>query len=424
MQFRNFHARNQRWACIVAHRRAGKTVACVNDDIRDCVRSRHWKTGEPLSAYRAAYIAPLYKQAKAVAWDYVKHFAGVIPGIEFNETELRADFPNGARYRLFGADNYDAMRGIYLDKVTNDEPADADPRAWTQVIRPALVDREGRGAFIGTPKGKNGFWDIWDAAAKSEDWFTLCLKASETGILDPAELADAQRMMSADEYKQEFECSFEAAIIGAFFGKEMREAEEAGRICAVPHDKGALTYTSWDIGVGDPTAIWFIQVVGREYRAIDYYESCDMPVSHYADVLRSKPYRYEDHFLPHDSEKRDGGSAKSYKDQLEDALGRSVTRCDQESLMDGIEAARRIIPQCVFDKTNCARGIEALKQYRREYDDKLKSFRQRPLHDWASHGADAFRQFAMNYAHKQPTSALVARLNASGGGGASSYMGM
>lgn len=422
-QFRAYHARHERWACIVAHRRAGKTVACINDDIRACLKRSHWRSGASLDAFRAAYVAPLLKQAKAVAWDYVKTFTGPIPGIEFNETELRADFPNGARYRLLGADNYDGMRGVYLDRVTMDEPADADPRAWSQVIRPALVDREGRGTFIGTPKGKNGFWEIHDAAQRDPNWFSLVLKASTTGILSSGELADAARSMSEDEYAQEFECSFEAALVGAYFGKEMREAEERGRICAVPHDRGALTYTAWDIGVSDPTAIWFLQVVGREYRAIDYYESTDMPVSHYADVLRKKPYRYERHYLPHDADKRDGGSAKSYRDQLEEALGQSVEICPQESIIDGIEAARRLIPQCVFDKTNCGRGVEALKQYRREFDEKLKSFRQRPLHDWASHGADAFRTFALN--HKAPSEygGLVAKLN----GGASrptSYMGM
>lgn len=423
LQFKTYHERKQRWACIVAHRRFGKTVGCINDDIRDCLKSSHWETGAPLKEFRAAYIAPLYKQAKAVAWDYAKRYSGVVPGVEFNESELRIDFPNGARYRLFGADNYDAMRGIYLDKVTLDEPADMDPRAWAEVIRPALADRRGRGTFIGTPKGKNGFWEIYDRAKTDPAWFTLLLRSRDTGILGPEELADAAKTMSPDQFQQEFECSFDAAIVGAYYGKEMREAEEQGRVTSVPHDPGALTYTAWDIGIDDATAIWFVQVVGREFRVIDYYESSDVPVAHYADLVRSKPYRYETHYLPHDAHKRDQGSAVTYQDQLETSLGARVEVCKQDSLIDGIEAVRRLIPQATFDKTKCGRGVEALKQYRREFDDKLKAYRQKPLHDWSSHGADAFRTFAMNHRFKNTNTDLIRKLNA-GGARASSYMGM
>jgi len=180
-----FHERGERWACLVAHRRAGKTVACVGDLILGALQTR-----KPNA--RFAYVAPLYVQAKDVAWAYVKQFASAVPGVAFNEAELRADFPNGARVRLYGADNYDRLRGLYLDGVVLDEYADMPPAAWGEVIRPALADRRGWAVFIGTPKGRNAFWEVWERARATEGWFSLLLKASETGLL-PAEELQAAR---------------------------------------------------------------------------------------------------------------------------------------------------------------------------------------------------------------------------------------
>jgi hypothetical protein len=154
-QFKAYHNRTERNAVLVAHRRFGKTVGCINDDIRACLRSVHWRTGQPLTSFRAAYIAPWLKQAKAIAWDYVKLYSAPIPGFSYNETELRVDFHNGARYRLFGADNPDSMRGLYFDKVTEDEPADMRAGFYATIILPALADREGLWTKIRTPKGHN-----------------------------------------------------------------------------------------------------------------------------------------------------------------------------------------------------------------------------------------------------------------------------
>src|SRR5262245_22361626 len=206
-QFLGFHNRNQRWSCVVAHRRAGKTVACVNDLIRAALTC---KKENP----RAAYIAPLHVQAKDVAWSYVKQFSQAVPDVQINESELRVDFPNGGRVRLYGADNYDRMRGIYLDAVVLDEYADMDPRVWPEVIRPALSDRQGWACFIGTPKGRNSFHALmhgdsegWVGAVNSPDWFALTLRASETGLVPQKELDDARAMMTPEQFAQEYECS-------------------------------------------------------------------------------------------------------------------------------------------------------------------------------------------------------------------------
>ena len=194
-QIRAFHDRKERFAIIVAHRRFGKTVAAINDLIRSC-----FEIDRP--NVRVAYIAPYLSQAKAVAWDYALEFTRDIPEIKVNHSELRIDFLNGARFRLFGADNYNAMRGLYFDAVVLDEMADFPASAWSNVIRPALADRRGSATFISTPKGKNEFWELWHEAQDDPNWFTAMLKASETSILDQDELDEARRTMGDDRYEQ------------------------------------------------------------------------------------------------------------------------------------------------------------------------------------------------------------------------------
>ena len=389
-QIRAFHNRKERFAIIVAHRRFGKTVAAINDLIRSC-----FEIDRP--NVRVAYIAPYLSQAKAVAWDYALEFTRDIPEIKVNHSELRIDFLNGARFRLFGADNYNAMRGLYFDAVVLDEMADFPASAWSNVIRPALADRRGSATFISTPKGKNEFWELWHEAQDDPNWFTAMLKASETSILDQEELDEARRTMGDDRYEQEFECSFEAAIQGAFYAKEMKEATEDGRITRVPYDRAASVITAWDLGIGDSTAIWFAQFVGQEIRIIDYYENSGVGLDHYAKVLLDKDYQYEQHILPHDVQVKELGTGKSRLETL-DALGiRNIEIAPKLAVEDGIQAARTMIPKCWFDADNCTRGIEALRQYRRDFDEKLKTWRGRPLHDWTSHGADAFRYLAVGY---------------------------
>ena len=385
-----FHKRSERYAIIVAHRRFGKTVAAINDLIRDALTISRKNV-------RVAYIAPYYRQAKAIAWDYLLEYTRDIEGSVANASELRVDFPNGARIRLFGADNYDAMRGLYFDSVVADEPADFPANAWPTVIRPALADRKGRATFIGTPKGKNEFWDIWHEAQDDPNWYAEMFRASETSILEQEELDEARQTMGDDRYDQEFECSFEAAIQGAYYAKQMKEATEEGRITRVPYDRAASVITAWDLGIGDSTAIWFAQFVGQEIRIIDYYENSGVGLDHYAKVLLDKEYQYEQHILPHDVQVKELGTGKSRLETL-DALGiRNIEIAPKLAVEDGIQAARTMIPKCWFDADNCARGVEALRQYRRDFDEKLKTWRGRPLHDWTSHGADAFRYLAVGY---------------------------
>ena len=390
-QFVPFHLRKQRWSCIVAHRRAGKTVACIMDLVDAALRC---EKPNP----RFAYIAPFYAQAKDVAWAYFKQFTAPIPGVEVHESELRIDLPNGARLRLYGADNYNRMRGVYFDGAVLDEYGDMDPRAWAEVIRPILSDRRGWATFIGTPKGRNHFYEIWQAAKENpSEWFTLMLRASETGLLPPDELEDARKVMTPEQYEQEYECSFEAAILGAYYGREMQRLEAEGRIRSVPYDPSLPVYTGWDLGLDDATAIWFVQVAGAEVRVIDYLETNNEALSSIArSLLNERPYMYGEHYLPHDAEIRELMTAKSRKETLESLGVRPVRVAPRQNVEEGINAVRNLLPRCVFDEKKCARGIEALRNYQREWDDKLKTFRKTPRHDWASHGADAFRYLAIS----------------------------
>jgi phage terminase large subunit len=392
-QFRPLHTRSTRWFIGVAHRRAGKTVADINELIMGATKCR-------LPNPRFAYVAPQLNQSKDIAGTYLKEYTDFIPGRRINESELWVELPGGARIRIYGADNPDRLRGIYLDGVVLDEFGDMDPTIWTQVIRPALSDRKGWACFIGTPKGKNTFYKLWLEAEDSEDWTRLILKASETKLLDAKELADARKMMSDDEYAQEYECSFDAAVRGAYYGKDLTKAEEDGRYTSVPYDPRLRVHTAWDLGMADSTVIWFFQALGRETRVIDVLKGEGVGLDWYAKRLQERDYLWGTHYLPHDVEVREMGTGKSRKEMLE-ALGiRNITVCPNIPVEDGIQAVRMLLPTCWFDKAKTKEGFEALKMYRREWDDKRQEFKAHPLHDWTSHFADAFRYFAVGHSER------------------------
>ena len=396
--FADFHARTQRWACLVAHRRAGKTVAAINDLIRAAVMST-----SPMPHY--AYVSPFRSQAKAVAWLYLKSFSLPITK-SCNEAELHVDLINGARISLFGADNADGMRGLGFDGVFLDEFGSFRPSVWGNVIRPTLSDRQGWACFAGTPMGKNSFWTIYDQAQRDpEEWFSLRLPASESGLLPQGELSAARAQLSEDQYLQEYECSFEAAILGAFYGTEMRMADEDGRICPVSYDLSLPVHTAWDLGYRDDTAIWFYQVVRGEVHVIDFHSVSGSNIAELAAVVNAKPYRYGKHYLPHDARAKTLAAAgKSIIEQLAQHLGgiNGLAIVPDLSVQDGIQAVRALLPRVWFDDDKCRDGIEALRQYQREYDEDKKAFRQTPRHDWCSHPADAFRMLAVAWV-QEPT---------------------
>ena len=378
---------DKRWGVVVCHRRFGKTVMAINHLLRDAILCDRPNP-------RFAYIAPTYRQAKAVAWDYLKQFAEKIPMVRFHETELRCDLPNGARIQLLGAENPASLRGLYLDGVCLDEMADMPESLFPEVIRPALSDRKGYAVFIGTPRGHNAFYELYEAATGQDDWVTAVYKASETGILDDEELTAAEAMMSADQYAQEYECSWQANVPGAIYGKEMQDAFEGGRVCNVPNDSSHKVHTFWDLGIGDSTAIWFVQNVGRAVHVIDCFEARNEGLPFYARVLTEKGYLYGNHHAPHDIEVRELGSGKSRREVAYD-LGINFRVVPKLSVEDGIHAAQLLLERCWFDRDNCKQGLEALRQYHRAYNERTRSFRTSPVHDWSSHFADSWRYVAV-----------------------------
>ena len=373
-----------RFNVIIAHRRSGKTVLCINHLIRAALTN-------PQPNPRYAFIAPTFKQGKSTAWDYIKNYCRNIPYIKFNESELRCDFPNGSRVTILGAENDQALRGIFLDGCVFDETQNISPVLFPEIIRPSLADRKGWCIFIGTPKGQNYFYKLHKQALEEEDWWTGTYKASQTKVLDDKELSAAKRVMSKDLYEQEFECSFQAAITGSYYGKIIEELEKSNRITEVPYDENLKTETWWDLGLKDSTAIWFVQRLQSQLRVIDYYENSGEGLDFYADVLDSKPYKYDRHIAPHDIKVRELGAYG--KSRLESALelGISFDVAPKLSIEDGIEMVRKTLPQCYFDKNKTYQGTEALKAYQKKWDERNQCFKNRPTHNFASHPSDAFR---------------------------------
>jgi len=385
--FLPFHTREKRWTCIVAHRRAGKTLACIAD-LATCALATKKANA------RYAYIAPYHAQAKAVAWDYLKRITAEVAR-SVSESELQVELVTGSRIRLYDADNPDALRGLYLDGVVLDEFGDMRPNVWGEIIRPLLTDRKGWAVFIGTPKGKNHFWQIHETAQRSPEWLSISLRASETGLIEPNELADARRQMTPEQYAQEFECQFDVPALGSIYASELSAAREQKRIGRVVYEGAALVHTAWDLGIGDATAIWFYQNIQGEIHLIDYYEATGHAITHYLSLLARKPYVYGKHFVPHDAAGRELGTGRSIVDMMRDQ-GVDPEVLKRDTLETGINAARVLFASCWFDSEQCQEGIDALMNYRREFNDKLGEFKNAPVHDWASHGADAFRYLAQS----------------------------
>ena len=396
-QFIGFHQRNTRWSCIVAHRRCGKTVACINDLHERALYSQKHNP-------RYAYIAPFYSQAKNIAWDYLKE-ATLETAVKVSESMLSVELFNGARITLYGADNPNTLRGLYFDGVVLDEYGDCRPSLWGEVILPTLADRKGWAVFIGTPKGKNHFYDIW-RRSQEENWFNITLRASETGILDDGELAEMQAQMTEDQFLQEFECSFEAAVVGTYYAHLIATAEREGRVGIYPFNPDLDVSVSSDLGKTDSSAFWFWQEYPDRYQFIDYHEADGQNLDHYFAMFDQKAqelkYNYKRIWLPHDAKASTLSSKRSTIEQFLDHFGEISG--DAGNIIDiqprlkkqhGIDASRFLIPQSTFHAPSCAEGIEALRAYRRSYNEKTQQFSNEPLHDWSSNGSDAYRGFAV-----------------------------
>lgn len=389
------HANIKRFNVFVLHRRAGKSIFAIHEMVDQGLRCQ-------LKNPQYAFLAPTYTSAKRIIWQQFKDLCLRIPGATANEAELRIEIPRPAqndriKFVLLGAENPAAVRGMYLDGVILDEAAFQPQEIWSSVIRPALSDREGWAIFISTPQGNNWFADLYTSAQNNPEWFTYMLKASESGLIPQGELDAAKQMMSESEYAQEFECSFSAANVGSYWGNEIEKLETTGRVTSVPYDKMLGVQVFVDMGVDDMTAMWFVQQTrGGEVRVIDYHEESGVGWDEYAKLLQGKRYKYDAINLPHDAAVREMSTGKSRVQIVRDLLkGVRVNVLPKYDVADSINAVRMLLSKCWFDASMTEKGLKALKEYQRRYNPKTQTFERTPLHNWASHGADAFRYLAM-----------------------------
>ena len=376
-----------RYAVLCCHRRFGKTVMVLNHLIRAALTNKNHNP-------RLAYIAPTYKQAKSIAWDYLKYYTKNIPGTKYNESELRCDFVNGSRITLLSSENFDSIRGIYLDMVAIDEVAQVSQGLIDEVVTPALSDRRGKMFLIGTPKSMNNiFYDYYLKAQSDDKWFLYKAKASDTKIVEQDELDAALAIMGEAKYNQEYECSFTGNVVGSIYGDLVDDLDEAKRIGGVPYNPAHLVNTSWDLGYTDACSIIFFQQVNHNIHIIDYYENEKEALPHYAEVLKEKEYIYGNHYAGHDVEQTDFSSGYSRREVAAN-YGIRFRVAPRINLEDGIHAVKMILPRCKIDSDKCSDLLIALRHYHRKYNDKERVYKIKPVHDFSSHPMDALRYLA------------------------------
>jgi phage terminase large subunit len=374
----------------VVHRRAGKSTALLWRGFKVALTSK-----KPLP--RVVHILPYgVMWTRTGLWDQAVRAAEAIPGCFVRRSEMAIRLPNGGTWQAGGADNPDSWRGGYADECIIDEFDDTPQTMVPLVIEPMLADRDGTLVRSGTPKGRGLLQAAYDRARVSPGYSSYLLDYTKTNALSDEAIARLREEMSDEEFAQELECSFNAPNSGSYYGKLLDAAEREGRITHVPHDPALKVWTAWDLGIDDSTAIWCCQITrGGEWRMIDYIEDSGAGLDHYVRLLQQRPYVYEMHLLPHDAAVKELGSGRSRTETLH-GLGVRPTRVvRQHSVADGINAVRMILPRCWFDAERCAKGIHALRHYRREWNEAAQTWRSAPVHDHASHGADAARYLAL-----------------------------
>ena len=403
MNLWNYLANGGTRAFEFAHRRWGK----------DDVALHHSACAAFKKVGTIWHMLPQYGQCRKAVWDAVNPRTGkrrideAFPD-EICEVKRSQDmfirFVNGSQWQLVGSDNYNALVGSPPVGLVFSEYALADPAAWGY-LRPILAENGGWAMFITTSRGRNHAYTLYQMAKEHPDWFAELTTIEDSGLLSKEQLANelAEYISTFGQeegyalFMQEWYCSFDGAVSGSYYGSLMKQAEDDGRITNVPYDPMLKVTTSWDLGIGDATGIWFWQIIGNEIRAIEYIEASGEGIPYYAKLLKDKPYVYDQHIMPHDIRVRELGTGKS-RYEMAQALGiKPITIARSLPVDDGINSCRATLPRIYFDRNKCSQGIEHLKGYKKEYDDVRKEFKNRPYHDFTSHGADSFRYFCVGY---------------------------
>lgn len=392
-QFLPFHNRRQRWAVLNTHRRAGKTVALVNDLILGALECKLYKP-------QLAYIGPTFTQAKRIAWAYIKQYSEPYWSKPPSESELKVTLPGDRTIYCLGADNPDSLRGMYLDGAVMDEYALFRPSVFSTIIRPALSDRQGWGVFASTPKGRNEFYKVHKQSTSDPDYFSLTLSAADSGIIAPLELASLQRDMDAEEFAQEYLCSFDAALKGAIYAEEVNQLFLEKRLAPDLYDPALPTHVAFDLGFTDATvAIYWQEHRDGTIRVVAVEATQGKDIFYHIErlTLRSTSsagaFLLGEVYLPHDAKARNLQTGRSIVEQfLENGIRPSMV--PPHKVRDRIAATRRLFPRIHIESADstegCADLVEALKGYQREWDENLLMFDDKPLHNWCSDYADAF----------------------------------
>lgn len=375
------------------HRRAGKDKVLWNYIIKRAfvLVGTHY------------YFLPTYTQAKKVIWDGMdnngfKFIDHAPPDIRkgLNGQEMKITLRNGSIIQLVGTDKYDAIRGTNPKTCIFSEYSFQNPKVW-EVVKPILKMNNGIAVFNTTPNGKNHAYDLFNIAEQSDDWFSEVLTVEDTGLLDGYDIQDERQSgMSEDMIQQEYYCSFESAVQGAYYSTQLKQAKEEQRITKVSYDPLLDVHTAWDLGYNDTTAIWFYQIFGKEIRLIDSYENSGEGLTHYLEYIKSKPYNYGTHYFPHDIRVTEYTTGKTREQTLREYGITNYDIVPRISVEDGIEAVRRAFNRFWFDKDKCADGLRALQDYHKEFDEKNLTFRNKPSHNWSSNYADSIRYLALS----------------------------
>lgn len=400
--FWDFLERGGKRAIEIAHRRWGKDDVLLH---RTAVAAH-----ERVATYW--HCLPEFAQARKAVWAAVNPHTGKRRIDEAfprelrdstNEQEMFIRFKNGSTWQLIGSDRYDGLVGAGTAGVVFSEWALANPSAWGY-IRPMVEENNGWAAFITTPRGRNHAKTMFEMAQNTPGWFAELSSVLDTGAMTTAQMEEAkaeyQALYGEDigraQYEQEYLCSFNAAILGAFYAREMAAVRAEGRVTPIEPIVGYPVHTAWDLGMRDSTAIWWWQAVGSQVLVFDCYVNHGQGIEHYAEVVKSKPWTRGIDYVPHDARVKELGTGKSRVEVMQ-SMGLKPEVVPMMSKMDGIEAVRRMLPLTVFDPACEDGGLAALEQYRREWDDERKTFRATEVHDWTSHPADSFRYLASSW---------------------------
>lgn len=376
----------KRFNVLVIHRRAWKTVWAIIDELIVAVKEKwdYW------------YIAPTYRQAKKIAWRMIQKFWDQIKGFTYNASELIVTYTNGSTISLFGAENPDSLRWLDLKGVIFDEYAQQPSNIYSEIVFPMINANGWWVTWIGTPKGKNSFYQLYQRALKDERFYTMLLRHTDTKLLNDEQIEDARKEMTEEEFEQEYNCSWEAYMRGSVYWKELSKAHSDGRVKKGIYDPELEVTTFWDLGISDAMSILFVQVCWQEIRIIDRYSNNGYWLPHYAQVVKDKWYKYKNHYFPHDVRQRELSTGLTRLETAIKLLWEICKVVPMNSIESGIDAGRLIFDK-VWIEESLEEFINNLSLYQYEWDDKLWQFKKSPIHDFTSHDADTFRYMATIY---------------------------